>query len=135
MKYHVQLIILNNHSKFDQLEQDSSQVTIFLVFSFFTTKHHFHSTNLVQDRILKIRNLLPNEPNLIKFGGIAHNYQQHKRQEYFSSAESPFRAFRLLHLLSVRRSKEDWFILRFLKIGLGSVGSTDPSPKLSQQCF
>ena len=40
----------------------------------------------MQDRIPKIRNLLPNVPKLIKFGGIAHDIQQHGREQYFSSA-------------------------------------------------
>ena len=38
----------------------------FLVFNFCTTKHHHHSTQLVQEGISKIRNLLPTVPNRIK---------------------------------------------------------------------
>ena len=61
------------------------------MFYFFITKHHIHSSKLVQDRISKIRNLLPNVPNLIKFGGIANHNQQHEILKYFSSAEIPFK--------------------------------------------
>ena len=46
---------------------------------FFTTKHHFHSTKLVQDRISKIQKLLPNVPNLIKSG----RNKQHEILKYF----------------------------------------------------
>ena len=45
--------------------------------------------NLVQDRISKIRNLLPNVPNLIKFGEIAHHNQQNETTKYVSSAAIP----------------------------------------------
>ena len=67
MKYLLQLIVLNNHSKFYQLVQIRQRVIIFLVFQFFTTKRHHHSTKLVQDRISRIRNLLPIVPSPIKF--------------------------------------------------------------------
>ena len=61
----------------------------FAVFYLFTTKHHHHSTKLLQDRISKIRNLLPNAPILIKFGGIAHHNQQQERLKcYFISGIS-----------------------------------------------
>ena len=46
----------------------------FLLIYFFTANLHFHSTKLVQDRISKIRNFLPNVHNLMKFGGIAYPY-------------------------------------------------------------
>ena len=62
----------------------------FVVFYIFTTKNHFHSSKLVHDRISKIRNLLPNVPNLIKCGGIAHHNQQHERLNYFLSETIPF---------------------------------------------
>ena len=45
----------------------------------------------MQNRISKIRNLLPNVPNLIKFGGHAQHNQQHERLEYFFSAAIPFK--------------------------------------------
>ena len=50
---------------------------------YFITKHHFHSTKLVQDRISKIHNFLPNVPNLIKLRGIALYNQQHERIKYY----------------------------------------------------
>ena len=61
------------------------------MFYILTTKPHFHSSKLVQDRISKIRNLLPNVPNLIKFGGIAHHNQQHEKLKYYLSAAIPFK--------------------------------------------
>ena len=53
---------------------------------FFTTKHLFHSTKLVEG-ISKIRDLLPNVPNPLKFGRIAHHIQQHKKLKCFSQRE------------------------------------------------
>ena len=52
---------------------------MFLVFYFFSAEDHFHSTKHVQDSITKILNLLPNVPNLMKFGVIAHYNQQQER--------------------------------------------------------
>ena len=45
----------------------------------------------MQDRISKIRDLLPNLPNLIKFGEIAHHNQQHERLKYLISSAIPFK--------------------------------------------
>ena len=57
----------------------------------FNTKHHFPSRKLVRGRISKIRNVLPNVPNLMKFGSNAHHNQQHERIQFFLSAAVPFK--------------------------------------------
>ena len=44
----------------------------------------------MQDRISKIRNLLPNKPNLMKFEWIAHYNQQHERANIFLSEAITF---------------------------------------------
>ena len=66
IKYIAKLIFLNNRFKSFQLDQSRLAVKIFLALRYFTTKHHFQSTKLVQDRISKIHNLLPTVPNAIK---------------------------------------------------------------------
>ena len=55
----------NNYSKLYQLEQMGLQITIFIAFYFCTTKHTLHSTKLVQERVSKIRYLLPHLLKLI----------------------------------------------------------------------
>ena len=57
---------------------DNWQVKNYLAFYIFNTKHH-HSTKLMQNRISKIRNFLPNMLNVMKFEGMANHNQQHER--------------------------------------------------------
>ena len=114
IKFLVQLIILDNLSEVFHLQRIWRQVTIISVSDFFITKRHFHSTKLVQDRISKIRNLLSDVPNLMKFVVIAHHNQQQGRLKYFlpdvilfkltqpSFYVLPFKSLRTLHLPNKR---------------------------------
>ena len=70
---------------------------------FFHHQAPLHSTKFVQDTISRIRNLLPNVPNLIQFGGIAHHNHQHQRLKYFHQQQFPL----------TNKKKVCWKVLAF----------------------
>ena len=93
IKYIVQLILLNDHSKVYQLQQIRGQVTIYLSVLFL---QHLYSTKLVGDRISKIRDLLPIVSNPIKLGEVAHDRQRHDILKYILLLAIPFRVLKMV---------------------------------------
>ena len=68
-------IVLNNHIQFYQLEEIKEEVSIF----FSAGKYFLHQA----PRISKICKSLPIVLNLIKLGGVVHDYQEHNVLNYF----------------------------------------------------